>query len=479
MKRKSIKNCCCAVISAFLLLGCGFVIQFAQQRISNAELRFSDTLGHWARYSIDYLTNRNVIKGYQDGSFQPEKNISRQEAAALFANIVNAQVYQKTIQSPKTFTDLSPNAWSYHAIMLLADAGYISGDPSGMFRPEDSITRQEFASIVYKMMTMNRVISGQSNRKSFNDINQSYAKDAIELLGGLGIISGYSDGSFRPDNRITRSESAALLINFFHGAKEEIRAMEEADKARELTVDEISGRMGAAVTTVQDYRLHYLEHVDYDFKWQDKTRGEMWWSDHHVIDANVLYSKQPRAYHWKMKYRPAEETWRALEECVMEQNGYLHTYWLDDVDDMTPIITRSALDDNWYSDRWENQTKRIHTLLETYPGPVQLLSSNESILNKTVYLLRIKPTPDNVYTVTEALDYRHKKYVISRMLHDIESVGQALYCDIYIDKETYLPVKAELYVTGPVNTANLQLSEYRVSNVYESYNTGEKVQFPR
>src|SRR5665648_1268382 len=106
----------------------------------------SDISGHWAQTTIQSWTDNNLIKGYPDGTFKLDNNITRAE----FITLVNGAFgYTKTV--PISFTDVDQNAWYASAIAVAVEAGYIIGYPDGTMRPDNPISRVEAATIIMKI----------------------------------------------------------------------------------------------------------------------------------------------------------------------------------------------------------------------------------------------------------------------------------------------------------------------------------------
>jgi hypothetical protein len=147
------------------------------------------------------------VKGYPDGSFGPFRNITRAEAAALFARILDLDL-SDTI---KTYSDLPSSHWAYGYIQAVTKMGLMQGYPEGTFLPENAITRAEFASMIARYYRNNEETTDTLNTY-FTDIADSWAKETIEEAFTRGIVIGYEDGSFRPNARIQRTE-AVIMIN--------------------------------------------------------------------------------------------------------------------------------------------------------------------------------------------------------------------------------------------------------------------------
>ncbi len=150
--------------------------------------------------------HRAYMQGYPDGYFRPEKNITRAEAAIVFANLQEADMY--SYYGNISFSDVNDEHWSAWAIKYVYSKGLFSGYPDGTFQPDKSITRAEFTTVVYKLLGaggMNIITS------KFHDTNGHWAEQYIEELAGRRYINGYSDGTFKPNSNITRAESVALI----------------------------------------------------------------------------------------------------------------------------------------------------------------------------------------------------------------------------------------------------------------------------
>lgn len=167
---------------------------------------------------IEYKVTKNAveevkaiayIKGYPDGTFKPQANVTRAEAAQMFATLLNGGTNFGTSQATK-FSDASDD-WYSKAINYVVDKGLISGYPNGTFKPNESITRAEFA-----QMISGYVKNEKSSTSDFKDVKDHWAKDAIDKLYGNKNVNGYPDGSFKPNAKITRAEAVTILNSVFN-----------------------------------------------------------------------------------------------------------------------------------------------------------------------------------------------------------------------------------------------------------------------
>lgn len=171
--------------------------------ISNVAFAFSDTAGHWASSHIESLSSKGIINGYEDGAFKPQNLISREEAAQILSNYIGGSAGDKSVPYD------SLGRWSTPAIQNLISKGIINGYEDGTFKPENKITRAEFSTMVYKLLSIQDKLSPST--RSFVDASNHWAKKAIEALAGNGVINGYDDGTFGPDRNITRAEAATII----------------------------------------------------------------------------------------------------------------------------------------------------------------------------------------------------------------------------------------------------------------------------
>lgn len=170
---------------------------------SGSVLAFTDTNDHWAKEEINDLSNKKILNGYEDGSFKPEKLLSREEAAQILSNYIGGT---SNIEVP----DDSEDRWSTPAIANLLNQKIIKGYEDGSFKPLKEITRAEFATIIYNILDKDNHLKDQT--KSFSDINDHWAKDSIKILAGNDIINGYENGTFEPEKTITRAEAAKMIF---------------------------------------------------------------------------------------------------------------------------------------------------------------------------------------------------------------------------------------------------------------------------
>ena len=152
---------------------------------------------------IDHIA---YIIGRQ-GYARPESPITRAEVASIFFRLLTDEMRETYLTSESSFSDVHKGEWYNTMVDTLAEMGIINGYPDGTFRPNAYITRAEFAAIAARFDSTD--ITGKT--ATFSDIATSWAKDEIVRTTVLGWTNGYPDGTFRPQNNITRAEVATLV----------------------------------------------------------------------------------------------------------------------------------------------------------------------------------------------------------------------------------------------------------------------------
>ena len=146
------------------------------------------------------------VIGYPDGKVHPEGNISRAETATIFFRLLKSDIRDGSLTADNGFSDVSDGQWHNKAISTMAKLGIVKGRRADSFAPDASITRAEFAAICARFNT-----KPVENSGSFSDISGHWAENEIERAAAFGWISGYPDGTFHPDARITRAEAMTMI----------------------------------------------------------------------------------------------------------------------------------------------------------------------------------------------------------------------------------------------------------------------------
>ena len=147
----------------------------------------------------------NYVVGYPDGTIRPEGKITRAEVAAIFFRLLTDDARAEFDCRDNDFTDVEDGAWYNRSISTLAKAGILSGYLDGTFKPNAPITRAEMASIIARFDKLTET------GKTFNDIEGHWAQKYIELAATKGWLSGDGDGNFRPNDNIKRDETFAMI----------------------------------------------------------------------------------------------------------------------------------------------------------------------------------------------------------------------------------------------------------------------------
>ena len=146
------------------------------------------------------------VVGYSDSTVRPSANISRAEVATIFFRLLKSDIRDGNLTADNEFSDVSDGQWHNKAISTMAKLGIVKGRRADRFDPDASITRAEFAAICARFNT-----KPVENSGSFSDISGHWAENEIERAAAFGWISGYPDGTFRPDARITRAEAMTMI----------------------------------------------------------------------------------------------------------------------------------------------------------------------------------------------------------------------------------------------------------------------------
>ena len=185
-------------------------------------IKKSNLTTSWSRAEKDAETVRNYrgttpdllngddhfayVVGYQDGCVHPNALITRAETAAIFFRLLKDDVRDDNLRTSNTFADVPNDYWANTAISTMAGLGIVQGYNSTAFDPNASITRAEFAAICARFDT-----GKSSGTQTFTDIKGHWAEKYIERAAELGWIKGLEDGTFRPNDCITRAQAMTMI----------------------------------------------------------------------------------------------------------------------------------------------------------------------------------------------------------------------------------------------------------------------------
>lgn len=186
-----------------------FIICLIFSFTGTAGAAVKDIQGHWAQPTIEKWINKGLIGGYSDSSFKPDNEITRAE----FMVLVN-RAMSKTYQNEScSYKDVHTNDWFYQDLAISQTSGHVSGYPDLTFKPNQYISRQEAAAIIAKILSAG--FEGTDYIRSLSDAAKipDWSRNSINNVLGKKIMNGYPDGSFKPENNISRAESIVTLEN--------------------------------------------------------------------------------------------------------------------------------------------------------------------------------------------------------------------------------------------------------------------------
>ncbi len=179
--------------------------QEQEEQKQEEPVALNDITGHWAQDSMNTLVRQGCISGYPDGSFKPEKTITRAEFAAVLV-----KAFQLENKNGKVFADTAAH-WAKDYIAAAAANGLVSGYAGGNFGPDDLITREQMAVMIVKAAGL----APAAGAPGFADSEaiSGWAVEAIAAATENGIMKGYSDNTIRPGGSATRAEAVTVIMN--------------------------------------------------------------------------------------------------------------------------------------------------------------------------------------------------------------------------------------------------------------------------
>ena len=201
------------------------------------------------------------IIGYGNNDVRPQNNITRAEVATIFFRLLTDETREANMTKSNGYNDVKDGDWFCCAVSTLSKMGIIKGYEDGSFKPNDPISRAEFAAIAARFDP-----DGDKTPAAFADVTSHWAKDEISIAANHGWIKGYEDGSFKPDQKITRAETMTLVNRVLNRLPE---AKDDLHKDMKTWVDNMDETAWYYLAVQEATNSHY-------FKNKTGTKFEQW-----------------------------------------------------------------------------------------------------------------------------------------------------------------------------------------------------------
>ena len=201
------------------------------------------------------------IIGYGNNDVRPQNNITRAEVATIFFRLLTDETREANMTKSNGYNDVKDGDWFCCAVSTLSKMGIIKGYEDGSFKPNDPISRAEFAAIAARFDP-----DGDKTPASFFDVTSHWAKDEISIAANHGWIKGYEDGSFKPDQKITRAETMTLVNRVLNRLPE---TKDDLHKDMKTWVDNMDETAWYYLAVQEATNSHY-------FKNKTGTKFEQW-----------------------------------------------------------------------------------------------------------------------------------------------------------------------------------------------------------
>ena len=201
------------------------------------------------------------IIGYGNNDVRPQNKITRAEVATIFFRLLTDETREANMTKSNGYNDVKDGDWFCRAVSTLSKMGIIKGYEDGSFKPNDPISRAEFAAIAARFDP-----NGDKTPASFFDVTSHWAKDEISIAANHGWIKGYEDGSFKPDQKITRAETMTLVNRVLNRLPE---TKDDLHKDMKTWVDNMDETAWYYLAVQEATNSHY-------FKNKTGTKFEQW-----------------------------------------------------------------------------------------------------------------------------------------------------------------------------------------------------------
>ena len=201
------------------------------------------------------------IIGYGNNDVRPQNNITRAEVATIFFRLLTDETREANMTKSNGYNDVKEGDWFCCAVSTLSKMGIIKGYEDGSFKPNDPISRAEFAAIAARFDP-----DGDKTPATFADVTSHWAKDEISIAANHGWIKGYEDGSFKPDQKITRAETMTLVNRVLNRLPE---TKDDLHKDMKTWVDNMDETAWYYLAVQEATNSHY-------FKNKTGTKFEQW-----------------------------------------------------------------------------------------------------------------------------------------------------------------------------------------------------------
>ncbi len=201
------------------------------------------------------------IIGYGNNDVRPQNNITRAEVATIFFRLLTDETREANMTKSNSYNDVKDGDWFCCAVSTLSKMGIIKGYEDGSFKPNDPISRAEFAAIAARFDP-----DGDKTPAAFFDVTSHWAKDEISIAANHGWIKGYEDGSFKPDQKITRAETMTLVNRVLNRLPE---TKDDLHKDMKTWVDNMDETAWYYLAVQEATNSHY-------FKNKTGTKFEQW-----------------------------------------------------------------------------------------------------------------------------------------------------------------------------------------------------------
>ena len=201
------------------------------------------------------------IIGYGNNDVRPQNNITRAEVATIFFRLLTDETREANMTKSNGYNDVKDGDWFCCAVSTLSKMGIIKGYEDGSFKPNDPISRAEFAAIAARFDP-----DGDKTPATFADVTSHWAKDEISIAANHGWIKGYEDGSFKPDQKITRAETMTLVNRVLNRLPE---TKDDLHKDMKTWIDNMDETAWYYLAVQEATNSHY-------FKNKTGTKFEQW-----------------------------------------------------------------------------------------------------------------------------------------------------------------------------------------------------------